>query len=1155
MRYSLNGSKNLTDLLEKCSERKIQLQPEGSRLRFRAPKGALTSEIKIEIAGHRAELIEHLRRQGSEAKGSFPLSYGQKALWFIQKSTPETSAFNVAVAARITSRVNVTALRNALQALVDRHGSLRTVYRIVNEQPLQMVQAFSEVYFEEVDSSKWSEHDLRNQVARAYHTSFDLEKGPLLRVHFFTSTTTEHVLLMTMHHIACDGWSGWILLDELRDLYRIEADGLQSTLPLPQKQYSEFVEWEAENLAGQRGRELHAFWQEYLSGDLPVLNLPTDRPRPKTFGYHGGTRPIFLNSEITRELKELARSHGTTLFVTLLAGYFIMLYRYSGQEDLIVGTPTFGRGQAEYDKTVGCFVNQVPIRTRLSGNPRFSEFLECVRNTALGALSNQEYPFHLMAENFWRHRDRSIPPLCQAEFIFQKPQKSSDLLALVSPSRSAERINFGGLTLKYFQLPQQEGQLDLTLEMIESGGCLHGNLKFNSDLFDDSSVERMAESFQHLMKGVANEPDPEVMFIPLMTENEHHRIVVDWNRTAVDFSIVDCIHQKFEAQAESTPDKFAVEQNGNKLTYRQLNKKANQLAGILRSHGVRREVIVGLAMERTPEMIVGMIAILKAGGAYLPLDPSYPEAHLHYLVNDSGAPLVLTQTRFVERFEKICPRLLCIDSALEAISGTTEDGNAGGAAQTDPAYIIYTSGSTGRPKGVTVSHESLCNFVESSVRDLRLTATDRVLQFASISFDASIEEIFPCLTIGATLVLRTDTMMESISAFLQKCRDWRISILDLPTAFWHELVMGIENESLSFPEQVRLVIIGGERAKFGHLKTWMKEIGNSVRLINTYGPTETTVVATSCDLSRYAETALQMKDVPIGKPIANVQAYVIDKFLQPVPVGVPGELCIGGKGVSMGYMNLPESTCDKFIPHPIPGHAGKLVYRTGDLVRFLEDGNLQFLGRIDSQVKIRGYRIELGEIETELKRHGAVKDLHVSTVEDSGGQKRLVAYVVADNRAEISPSDLRQYLRQRLPDHMVPSHFVWLDRLPTTPAGKIDIGALPPPGGAESAGDRQTSAPRNEVEAALVRIWMNTLEVNTVGINDNFFDLGGQSLLLLRLLGRIKHEFRVDVSFQQFFETPTIAQISKVIEAMTYLNDSLGGANHSSFENLDEVQI
>ncbi len=757
------------------------------------------------------------------------------------------------------------------------------------------------------------------------------------------------------------------------------------------------------------------------------------------------------------------------------------------------------------------------LRTNFAGNPKFEQLLKQVREVALGAYAHQDLPFELLVEQLQVERYLSHTPLFQVMFVLQNAPMSA--------------LELPGLTLSSVESESATAQFDLTLQITETKSGLDGTIEYNTDLFEASTIQRMAGHFQTLLEAIVDNPQQRLSQLPLLTEVEQ-QLLKQWNYTEVEYPTTtkeQCIHQLFEAQVERTPDAVAVVFEDQQLTYWELNNRANQLAHYLRSLGVKPEVLVGICVERSLEMVIGLLGILKAGGAYLPLDPNYPKQRLAYMLQDAQLSVLLTQQPLLEQIPEHQSQVVCLDTDWTFINQESQENPVNQTTTENLAYLIYTSGSTGTPKGVMIQHCSLVNYTVAACLEYEIKARDRILQFASISFDAAAEEIFPCLVQGATLVLRTEEMLSSILTFLQQSLELGLTILDLPTAFWHQLTAA----NLVLPKTLRLVIIGGERALPELLQTWRQQVNSQqVRLINSYGPTETTIVATICDLSQ----AIADRKLPIGKAIPNIQTYILDSYLQPVPVGVPGELYIGGLGVARGYLNRPELTAQKFIPNPFRGSRGdredqssnsKCLYQTGDLARYLPDGNIEYLGRIDNQVKIRGFRIELQEIEAVLSQHPQIRETVVVAHENVHGDRRLVAYVVGEQQLTLSVSELRHFLKEKLPEYMIPAVFLQLAALPLTPNGKVDRNALPAPDTVRPELEKAFIAPQTTVEKQLAVIWTQVLGLEKVGINDNFFELGGDSILSLQIISKANLA-GLHLTPKQLFQHQTIAKLADV---------------------------
>ena len=1055
--------------------------------------------------------------------GNHALSQGQKALWFLYKLAPESHAYNVAFTARICSQVNVSALKQTFQQLNDRHPMLRAIFFEQDGEPLQTIHDRQEICFEEFDASAWSPDELKQQVITAYQRPFDLEQGPILRVSLFNCSECDRVLLLSIHHIACDGWSIWLLLDELRVIYQGQIHQFESLLPTLEFSYLDYVRWQSEILASSEGEKLWHYWQQQLAGELPMLNLPTDRPRPPIQTYRGDSHTFKLSKELTQKLKELGQNEGATLYMTLLAAFQVLLHRYTSQDDILVGSPLKCRIQSEWSRVFGYLVNPVVLRANLAGNPSFQSFLAQIRQTVLGAIAHQDYPFPLLVERLQPERESSRSPLFQTMFVLQKPNKSGDILDLLAADETISRVNWGGLELESFEIPQQDGQFDLTLEMIETKDSIRGIFKYDTDLFDAATIARMEGHFEVLLEGIVANPQQSIGNLPILTSSEEHQLLVEWNDTKADYPQDKCIHQLFEEQVVKTPDAIAVVFEDQQLTYGELNSRANQLAHYLKSLGVKPEVLVGICVERSLEMVVGLLGILKAGGAYVPIDPAYPTERIAYMLNDSQVKVLLTQEKLVVKLPEHKAQLLFLDKVGEIISQESKKNPFSETKPDNLVYVIYTSGSTGQPKGVIIQHQSLVNFTKSTVVEFNLSHCDRILQFASISFDTTAEEIYPCLSSGGMLVLRTDEMLSSISTFLEQCNNLQLTIIDLPTAFWQYMTDEIAKDKIVLPNNLRLVIIGGEKASPESVRIWQDCVGDFPQLANTYGPTEGTVVST---VYKPTKSSSLYREVPIGKAIANVTLYILDYNLQPVPIGVPGELHIGGVGLARGYLNRPEITAEKFITSPFSQEEEVRLYKTCDLSRYLSDGNIEYLGRIDHQVKIRGFRIELGEIESVLAQHSQVRETVVIAKEHQSGSKQLVAYVVAHQNSLVT-NDLRKYLKEKLPEYMIPSAFVLLEALPLTPNGKVDRRALPAPDHADRTIESSFVAPRTSTEEILATIWAEVLGLEQVGVYDNFFEMGGDSILSLQVVARA-NQVDLKLTPQQLFQHQTIAELANV---------------------------
>lgn len=1126
------------EILDALSEQNVQLWVEADRLRYRAPKGVLSPDLRALLAQNKEEILELLRRRAAESISSHPLSYSQKALWYLHQMAEDSAAYNAAFSARICSEVDVPALRQAFQALIDRHSTLRTTYEISKGESVQHVRGFMEVHLEETDASTWSPDELKEQVVRAYKRPFNLEQGPLMRVNLFRCSAEDHILLLTVHHIAADGWSAVLLLNELRVLYPAQKTGTPASLPRPELEYTDNVHWQTEVLAGPVGERLWAYWQKQLSGELPVLNLPTDRSRPTVQTYSGASHGFTVSEDLTMGLKTLAREQGATMYTVLLAAFKILLYRYTGQEDILVGSPTYGRSRPEFAGIVGDFVNMIVLRGNLSGNPTFKTFLRRVRQVVLEAIEHQDYPFPLLVERLQPIRDPSRSPLFQVLFNVQKFEQLPDLEDFMLTGGANARLDFGGLELQPFIIPQQEGQFDISLDTAEAGGSLFGALKYNTDLFDAGTIARMAGHFQTLLTSIVANPEKRLSDLPILTKAERHQLIVEFNDTQTDYPRDKCLHQLFEAQVEQTPDNVAVVFEGNQMTYKELNRLANRLAHQLRSLGVGPDTLVGICVERSFEMVIGLLGILKADGAYVPLDPAYPQERLGFMLRDAQLPVVLAHEKLMAKLPKHSAELVRIDDAAFASTGQDDaaDKNpVSGAKPENLAYVIYTSGSTGKPKGVLVTHGNVTRLMDGTDPWFGFGPEDVWTLFHSYAFDFSVWEIWGALLYGGRLVVVPYEVSRSPKEFYKLLADEKVTVLNQTPSAFYQLIQAEENGMTEEELSLRLVIFGGEALELQYLKPWFKRHGDKKpQLVNMYGITETTVHVTYRPITN--EDVESGQGSVIGEPIPDLQLYVLDGNLRPVPIGVAGELYVGGAGLGRGYLNRPELTMERFITDPFTKMPGARLYKTGDVARFLPNRDLEYLGRADQQVQIRGFRVELGEIESVLAENEAISQVVVIVREEQPVDQRLVAYFVPAPDRAVDIPELRKHLRARVPEYMIPQYFVELEAIPLTPNGKIDRHALPAPDQTRRDQEGIFVAPRTQMESLLAEIWKELLGVDRVSVLDNFFDLGGHSLLSMRVVAKIEKKlgFRIDPT-ELIFQT--LGQLASVYEGRMSLGE------------------
>jgi len=1043
------------------------------------------------------------------------LSYGQRSLWFLHQLAPASAAHTVATALRVSAQLDRSALRSSLDTLVSRHPMLRTTFTTRDGEPVQVVHATGQPGFEEHDAGELGEDELAELLTSAARRPFDLASGPLLRIDVYSRPDGRDVILFVAHHIVMDFWSMTILAREFWACYAEYTGGPAAALAEPTATYPDVTRWQESLLSGPAAGRLASYWDEQLAGGVPPLRLPA-LAGSHASGSRGGSRSFQVSGALTARLRRQAASEGVTLYTLLLAACQALLHRYTGQDDIVVGTPVAGRSRPEFAQVVGYCMNPVLIRSRAAGGSSFRHLLAQARTQVAGALEHQDYPMTLLAE---RHGIARNGALFEAMFVFNRPpERGDDAAALAMAGQPgawyplptellAERLPIG----------QRESAFPLKLTITEAGYQLYGTIGYRCDVLDAPAADRLAGHFTTLLEAVAEDPDRALDDLLRAEGDERARILYDWNATERDHDTGTCVPQLFEQRAGRTPDAVAVAAGEQRLSYTELNERANQLAHFLRGLGVGPESRVGVCLERSPDLLVALLAVLKAGGGYVPADPMYPAERIAAAFADADVAVVVSQQALAGKLPGGGHRVVLLDEALPAIARCPASNPVPAARADDLAYVIYTSGSSGVPKGVEVPHRAIANYTRFAAGYFQIGAHDRMLQFASAAFDASAEEIYPSLVRGATLVLRTDSMLASPARFFDACTREGITILDLPTAYWHELVAGIERDEVAIPGSLRLVIIGGEKALPERVAAWRDRVGSGVRLVNTYGPTEATIVATCCDLSTQA-------GAPIGRPVSNVRAYLLDERRQPVPVGPVGELYLGGTGLARGYLGRPGLTAERFVPDP-HGPAGGRLYRTGDLARYLPDGAIDFVGRTDRQVKLRGFRVELGEIEAVLRRHSDVTDAAVAY---RGEPAALAAYVIASGDAGPTADQLRGFLRASLPEHMVPASFMTLPALPRNPSGKIDYAALPAPA-ARGEAVAPADLPGTREERVLASIWREMLNLPEVGVRDDFFALGGHSLLATKALARVSDMLGRELPVRAVFESPTIAALARLL--------------------------
>ncbi|NTX50273.1 non-ribosomal peptide synthase/polyketide synthase [Myxococcus sp. CA039A] len=1061
------------------------------------------------------ELAALLHGRRSAAKAALPaitrraddtpplLSPGQERLWLLEQLQPGGALYNLAVAVRFKGALDTGALERAFQDIVRRHEVLRTTFRAVEtEGPAVLIVSPDADFTLATDDLRARpaaerEREVQRRADAEALRPFLLTQGPLLRGLLLRTGEQEHVLVLTMHHIVSDGASMEVLVRELAALYAAHTSGQPAALPELPLRYSDYGAWLREHLRGETLERLLGYWRRQLEGAPEVLELGVARPRPAVSTHQGDSVEVKLSALLMEQVKSLAREQGVSPFVVLLAAFQLLLARYSGQDDICVGTPINGRDRPETQGLIGFFVNTLVLRTRLAGAATFHELLARVRDVTLEAYAHQELPFEKLVEALRPTRHLGASPLFQV------------VLAILPDPLSAQPLP--GLELQQLELPSRLVQSDLRLALAESVQGLHGRLEYSTDLFDAATARQLVKHLGALLEAAVSQPSAPLASLSPLDEAERRQLLVEWSGVVPGEPEDVCAHRLFEAQVARTPDAVALSFEGEELSYRELNARANRLARVLRHRGVGPEVLVGLCVERSFEMVVGLLAILKAGGAYVPIDPSQPMERLALILDDTRAPLVLTRRALVDRLGGQQARALCLeDVEAEVRLESAEDLDAG-ATGDNLAYVIYTSGSTGRPKGTLLQHRGLCNTARQTLAVMKLEVGSRLLQFFALSFDAAVSDIFPPLLSGATLVLVPRERLMPGAPLEQTLNEQAITVVTLTPSVLAQL----------FPAGVtslRTVLTAGEACTPEIALRW----ADRLRFVNAYGPTEVTVCATF-------NTAMDPERPTLGRPMANVQVYVLDDALQPVPAGVPGELYVAGVGLARGYLGRPDLTAERFIPHPYSAVPGARLYRTGDRVRHLADGDLEYVGRVDDQVKLRGYRIEPGEIEAALRAQPGVRDAAVIVREDVAGDPRLVAYVVAS--LEVARG-LRGAIESRLPEYMVPSAFIPLEALPLTHHGKLNRKALPPPEDPRLTLGEEYAAPTTDTEHKLVAIWAEVLRTDRIGIHDDFFDLGGHSLMATQVISRIRTAFGVDLPLTALMtDATTVAVMARRIDA------------------------
>ncbi|MFN6571978.1 amino acid adenylation domain-containing protein [Dendronalium sp. ChiSLP03b] len=1060
----------------------------------------------------------------------FPTSFGQQRLWFIDQLQPGNFANHIWVPLRLKGFFNQAVFLQTLNEIVQRHEVLRTTFATMEGKPVQLILPTLNLTLPTINLEELSEveqeAEVKKLVIQEIQQPFNLTQAPLLRATLLRLSEIEHILIFTMHHIISDGWSMGILIKEVAVLYKAFLKKQLSPLSELPIQYVEFAAWQQQWLKGEILQSQLSYWKNQLEDVPKLLELPTDYPRPAIGSFRGATYSFELSCELSVALNKLSQQYGSTLFMTLLAAFQTLLWHYTSSEDIVVGSPVANRNRTELEGLIGFFVNTIVLRTNLAGNPTFEELLTRVRKVALAAYAHQDLPFEQLVEELQLQRSLSHTPLFQVMFVLQN-----------SPMPALEVT---GLNLSLLDVDNGTAKFDLTLEITEKAQKLFANLEFNTDLFKEATIKRMAGHFQTLLEGITLNPQLRLSELSLLTESEKHQLLLEWNNTEVAYPQQQCIQQLFETQVERTPDAVAVVFEDEQLTYCELNAKANQLAHYLRALGVKPERLVGIYVERSSKtlpqaslyMVIGILAILKAGGAYVPLDPAYPPERLAFILQDAQVSVLLTQQHLIENLPSHQTNIVYLDTEIVSINKQSQENPTNKCTTANLAYIIYTSGSTGQPKGVLVNHSNVVRLFTVTEGWYKFNQNDVWTLFHSIAFDFSVWELWGALLYGGKLVIVPYWLSRSPEDFYQLLVTQQVTVLNQTPSAFSQLIQVEASWGTSKQLNLRLVIFGGEALQLESLRPWFERHGDQLpQLVNMYGITETTVHVTYRPLAK-ADLEVGLGSI-IGRPIPDLQVYLLDRYQQLVPMGVKGEMYVGGAGVARGYLNRPELTTERFIDNSFSDRPNARLYKTGDLARYLPNGDIEYLGRIDNQVKIRGFRIELGEIEAIISQHPAVRETVVVAL-----SQRIVAYVVPQREQTLAVETLRHFLESKLPSYMMPGAFVLLEALPLTANGKVDRKALPAPDTARPELTAAYQPPQTEVEQTIAQIWQTVLQVENVGIHDNFFELGGHSLLLVQVHSKLREVFTRDLSVLDLFRYPTINSLANYFQQVNHQQTS-----------------
>lgn len=1120
---------NAGQLIEHLQRMGVRLWAEGEQLRYAAPKGAITPELRESMAAQKDEMRAILGRvqpvQESEVRlptirrdGELPLSAFQRHIWLLEQMHPGQATYNINVTFRTRGPLDVAVITRAFEIVVARHEILRTTCSTHDGRPKLVIHPSMSAAVKVIDlqSLPQGERDAEAFLAAQAEAqiAFRLETGPLVRMAIIKLADEEHWLSLTTHHFIADGVSTRLLFDELAANYLAISRGEEPVIAPEPFQYVDYAAWQEQQIAGGKWNTHLEGWKTQMAGAPAYLDFPTDRQRPPVLTSQGSVIRFAIPESLVERLNALSRSAGATLYMTLLAGFQTLLHRYTRQSDIVLGTAASNRNRTEFEALQGAFTNTLLLRTDLSGDPSFRELIGRSRDTALGAYSRQDLPYVKVVEVLAPPRDPSRNPLFQYLFVLHQ-RSVADAFALPGVEVERRFVDLG------------TARFDIGLEMSHTGGVLEGALEYNTDIFDSETMHQFIRSFQSLLEGAVADPSTPISKLPLMSKIEQDALLAGWCRGPEPKRTTDkLIPAIIEERAQQTPDAIAILSDTGSLTYGELNQRSNRLARKLRGIGVRPESRVGVCLRRSPDMVVALLSIWKAGGVYFPIDPDYPATRIEFMMSDTAAEVIITQSSVVDTLPSTGAKIISIDGDWAAI-GREEATHVDSELTPDnAAYIIFTSGSTGQPKGVVVCHREIRDYVTDAARLLELTPDDCLLQFFSINFDPSLEQILAPLVAGCRMAIRGESAWLP-EEFGRRLREYGVTIAYFTPVVWLPVIRHWNDHPEDGPgAQLRTIIIGGDFIPPESLRLWKSSMLGKLRFLNAYGPTETTIAATVCEVQESVEHGLVAGRLPIGRPLPGRRAYILDQHQNLLPQGVPGELYLGGEGMARGYLNRPDVTEARFLIDPFSTDPHARMYRTGDLAKWLPDGQIEMLGRVDHQVKIRGFRVELGEIEAALARQPGVAEAAVVVKGEHADEKRLAAYVVFRPGESRPMAELRTALKQDLADYMIPQTFTELERMPVSPNGKLDRSALPEPDSSRPEWSQPYVAPRTPIEEIIAETWSEVLKLERVGVHDNFFELGGHSLMATQVVSRLRETFEIELPLRSIFEQPTVERLS-----------------------------